>query len=51
MTKALGCCMEYGSDPCALASRVTYVVADGKIEQVIDPFDAREGPKNLLSTL
>lgn len=54
MTKAFDCCLSAkdGSDPCAMADRVAVVVgADGTILKYIAPFDAREGPRALLSDL
>jgi len=52
MTKAFDCCMAIDDDPCKLARRVCVVVgADGIVREVIDPFDAREGPKALLASL
>lgn len=51
MTRAFDACMAIGEDPCALSSRITVLVKDGIVKQVINPFDAKEGPKKLLDSL
>ncbi|KAJ8614041.1 hypothetical protein CTAYLR_005828 [Chrysophaeum taylorii] len=52
MTRAFECCRASGDDPCAMSKRVCVCVdADGTVFKYIDPFDALQGPKQLLEEL
>ncbi|KAJ1458952.1 hypothetical protein M885DRAFT_613856 [Pelagophyceae sp. CCMP2097] len=51
MTQSFNCCKPSGDDACAMSARVCVVVSEGKIEQYLSPFDAKEGPAALLASL